>query len=75
MKGIVNEHQMLSRAMKQTSNCIGFLCHDGGASVIAYAPGSQLLLSGGRKGELCMDSQSLSHSCCRPDTSLIYRLV
>ncbi|XP_038625852.1 dmX-like protein 1 isoform X1 [Tachyglossus aculeatus] len=31
-----------------------FTCHDNGATVLAYAPKHQLLLSGGRKGFTCM---------------------
>ncbi|KAG8598097.1 hypothetical protein GDO81_002497 [Engystomops pustulosus] len=31
-----------------------FTCHESGATVIAYAPKTQLLLSGGRKGLLCL---------------------
>ncbi|XP_075692421.1 dmX-like protein 1 isoform X2 [Rhinoderma darwinii] len=31
-----------------------FTCHDSGATVIAYAPKNQLLLSGGRKGLICL---------------------
>ncbi|KAM5192027.1 dmX-like protein 1 [Mantella aurantiaca] len=31
-----------------------FTCHDSGATVIAYAPKSQLLISGGRKGFTCL---------------------
>ncbi|XP_075128224.1 dmX-like protein 1 [Leptodactylus fuscus] len=31
-----------------------FSCHDSGATVIAYAPKNQLLISGGRKGLICL---------------------
>ncbi|KAM9262121.1 dmX-like protein 1 isoform 6-T6 [Morus bassanus] len=31
-----------------------FICHDSGATVLAYAPKHQLLLSGGRKGFTCI---------------------
>ncbi|XP_019410499.1 PREDICTED: dmX-like protein 1 isoform X3 [Crocodylus porosus] len=31
-----------------------FVCHDSGATVLAYAPKHQLLLSGGRKGFTCV---------------------
>ncbi|XP_056393355.1 dmX-like protein 1 isoform X2 [Hyla sarda] len=31
-----------------------FTCHDSGATVIAYAPKNQLLISGGRKGLICL---------------------
>ncbi|KAM9329747.1 LOW QUALITY PROTEIN: dmX-like protein 1 [Gastrophryne carolinensis] len=31
-----------------------FTCHDSGATVIAYAPKNQLLISGGRKGFTCL---------------------
>ncbi|XP_040277604.1 dmX-like protein 1 [Bufo bufo] len=31
-----------------------FTCHDSGATVIAYAPKNQLLISGGRKGVICL---------------------
>ncbi|XP_066470085.1 dmX-like protein 1 [Tiliqua scincoides] len=31
-----------------------FTCHDSGATVLAYAPKHQLLLSGGRKGYICI---------------------
>ncbi|KAJ6669699.1 hypothetical protein lerEdw1_000248 [Lerista edwardsae] len=31
-----------------------FTCHDSGATVLAYAPKHQLLLSGGRKGYICV---------------------
>lgn len=35
--------------------CISaFSCHDSGATVIAYAPKNQLLISGGRKGLICL---------------------
>lgn len=35
--------------------CISaFTCHDSGATVLAYAPKHQLLLSGGRKGYICI---------------------
>uniref|UniRef100_A0A8C6ZGE6 Dmx like 1 n=1 Tax=Nothoprocta perdicaria TaxID=30464 RepID=A0A8C6ZGE6_NOTPE len=32
----------------------GFICHDSGATVLAYAPKHQLLISGGRKGFTCI---------------------
>jgi len=31
-----------------------FVCHDSGATVLAYAPKHQLLISGGRKGFTCI---------------------
>lgn len=31
-----------------------FICHDSGATVLAYAPKHQLLISGGRKGFTCI---------------------
>uniref|UniRef100_A0A672V457 DmX-like protein 1 n=1 Tax=Strigops habroptila TaxID=2489341 RepID=A0A672V457_STRHB len=31
-----------------------FICHDSGATVLAYAPKHQLLISGGRKGFTCL---------------------
>ncbi|PIO32579.1 hypothetical protein AB205_0155050 [Aquarana catesbeiana] len=31
-----------------------FTCHDSGATVVAYAPKNQLLISGGRKGFTCL---------------------
>ncbi|NXU65521.1 DMXL1 protein, partial [Horornis vulcanius] len=31
-----------------------FICHDSGATVLAYAPKHQLLISGGRKGFTCV---------------------
>lgn len=31
-----------------------FTCHDSGATVLAYAPKHQLLISGGRKGFTCI---------------------
>ncbi|XP_069818776.1 dmX-like protein 1 isoform X1 [Dendropsophus ebraccatus] len=31
-----------------------FTCHDSGATVMAYAPKNQLLISGGRKGLICL---------------------
>uniref|UniRef100_A0A2K5F8C5 Dmx like 2 n=1 Tax=Aotus nancymaae TaxID=37293 RepID=A0A2K5F8C5_AOTNA len=32
----------------------GFTCHDHGATVLQYAPKQQLLISGGRKGHVCI---------------------
>ncbi|XP_042108397.1 dmX-like protein 2 isoform X5 [Ovis aries] len=32
----------------------GFTCHDHGATVLQYAPKQQLLISGGRKGYICI---------------------
>ena len=32
----------------------GFTCHDHGATVLQYAPKHQLLISGGRKGCVCI---------------------
>lgn len=32
----------------------GFTCHDHGATVLHYAPKQQLLISGGRKGHICI---------------------
>uniref|UniRef100_A0A8C4PPI7 Dmx like 2 n=1 Tax=Equus asinus asinus TaxID=83772 RepID=A0A8C4PPI7_EQUAS len=32
----------------------GFTCHDHGATVLQYAPKQQLLISGGRKGYVCL---------------------
>lgn len=32
----------------------GFTCHDHGATVLQYAPKHQLLISGGRKGWVCL---------------------
>ncbi|XP_038669449.1 dmX-like protein 2 isoform X2 [Scyliorhinus canicula] len=32
----------------------GFVCHDNGATVLQYAPKQQLLISGGRKGFVCI---------------------
>ncbi|XP_043932298.1 dmX-like protein 2 [Protopterus annectens] len=32
----------------------GFICHDSGATVLQYAPRQQLLISGGRKGFVCI---------------------
>lgn len=32
----------------------GFTCHDHGATVLQYAPKQQLLISGGRKGCICI---------------------
>uniref|UniRef100_A0A4W3KHV9 Dmx-like 2 n=1 Tax=Callorhinchus milii TaxID=7868 RepID=A0A4W3KHV9_CALMI len=32
----------------------GFVCHDNGATVLQYAPKLQLLVSGGRKGFICI---------------------
>lgn len=32
----------------------GFTCHDHGATVLQYAPKQQLLISGGRKGYVCI---------------------
>lgn len=31
-----------------------FICHDSGATVLTYAPKHQLLISGGRKGFICV---------------------
>lgn len=43
--------------MFRESSCFsppGFTCHDHGATVLQYAPKHQLLLSGGRKGCVCL---------------------
>ncbi|KAK2103699.1 DmX-like protein 2 [Saguinus oedipus] len=37
-----------------TPMTIGFTCHDHGATVLQYAPKQQLLISGGRKGHVCI---------------------
>ena len=31
-----------------------FICHESGAPCLAYVPGQQLLISGGRKGNICI---------------------
>ncbi|XP_072421197.1 dmX-like protein 2 isoform X1 [Chiloscyllium punctatum] len=38
----------------QSSLVHGFVCHDNGATVLQYAPKQQILISGGRKGFVCI---------------------
>ena len=33
---------------------LAFICHENGAPCLAYVPGQQLLISGGRKGNICI---------------------
>ena len=33
---------------------LGFTCHESGAPCVVYAPGKGLLLSGGRRGNICI---------------------
>ena len=54
-------HSTLAKSQKSVSYTIkqfllffpAFTCHDSGATVLAYAPKHQLLISGGRKGYTC----------------------
>ena len=34
--------------------CLEYMCHEAGASAIAYSPKRQCLISGGRKGYVCI---------------------
>ena len=38
-----------------------FICHEGGASAIAFSSNEQRLISGGRRGEICIQKLIRSH--------------
>ncbi|XP_029431337.1 dmX-like protein 2 isoform X2 [Rhinatrema bivittatum] len=51
-----NRNVCLWDTLASPNNCLvhGFTCHDHGATVLQYAPKQQLLITGGRKGCICI---------------------
>ena len=42
--------------------CLEFMCHEGGASAIVYSNSTQRLVTGGKKGEICIHSHTHTHT-------------
>uniref|UniRef100_A0A5F8HIB8 Dmx like 2 n=1 Tax=Monodelphis domestica TaxID=13616 RepID=A0A5F8HIB8_MONDO len=51
---ITSSSLVATSGQSNDSRYVGFTCHEHGATVLQYAPKQQLLISGGRKGWVCI---------------------